>query len=269
MHTSAASSRFGGSLTDALTAARAPLLFAFGCGLPSVLPSSSRSGSARQPFLGRHLRGDRVPAAARGFAAQGLVPDDRHRGRRHDGRGADRVLSAGSDRLSRASGPVGRSLRFRRHGAAQLRVLRGGARRLYRGDHRRRQPRRDRRREPGCLHAGGLARQRDLHRDRVRRRRPRRHRSRRRSAAARAGIRRSGGRDRRPIYPHAGAGGTATCRTRKPSGASSSGASSRSIRRSTRRSENRATCATTRRHCRAPSTACSGRWTAGAALRPI
>src|SRR3954454_6159116 len=26
---------------------------------------------ARQPLLGRHLRGDRLPAAARGFAAQG------------------------------------------------------------------------------------------------------------------------------------------------------------------------------------------------------
>ena len=56
---------------------------------------------ARQSFLGRHLRGDRVPAAARGFAAQGLVPDDRHRDRRHDDRGADRVLSAGSHCLSR------------------------------------------------------------------------------------------------------------------------------------------------------------------------
>src|SRR5205823_1454274 len=32
---------------------------------------------ARQPILGGHLGGDRLPAAARSLAAQGLVPDDR------------------------------------------------------------------------------------------------------------------------------------------------------------------------------------------------
>src|SRR3954454_17243310 len=104
---------------------------------------------ARQPLLGRHLRGDRLPAAARGFAAQGLVPDGWHRGRRHIGRGADRMRSAGPDRLSRVPGAVGRCLRFRRHCVRQLRVLRGGARRLYRRDHRCRHPRRGRRRECG------------------------------------------------------------------------------------------------------------------------
>src|SRR5580692_10859042 len=56
----------------------------------------------RQPFLGRRLRGDRVPAAAWGIAAQGLVPDDRHCGRRRVRRGADLGVSTGSVRLSRA-----------------------------------------------------------------------------------------------------------------------------------------------------------------------
>ena len=81
-----------------------------------------------------------------------------------------------------------------------------------------------------CLHAGGLARQRDLHRDRVRRHRPRRDRSRRRPAAA--------GRCHSPIWrPRSQVDLAAcwhwrgrNCRTRKPSDASSSGASSRSTR---------------------------------------
>jgi hypothetical protein len=47
-------------------------------------------------------------------------------------------------------------------------------------------------------------------RDRVRRHRPRRDRFRRHPAAARSVIRQSGGRDRGPIYPHAGTGGAAT-----------------------------------------------------------
>jgi hypothetical protein len=40
------------------------------------------------------------------------------------------------DRIAflRAPGPVGRPLRFRRHSTPQLRVLLGGARRLYRGE---------------------------------------------------------------------------------------------------------------------------------------
>ena len=108
MHTSAASPRFGRNLTDALTAAGPPLLFgvaAVGLGLSRALRRVL--ARARQSVLGRHLRGDRVPAAARGFAAQGLVPDDRHRGRRHNDRGADRVLSAGSHRLSRCCSRCG------------------------------------------------------------------------------------------------------------------------------------------------------------------
>ena len=94
-------------------------------------------------------------------------------------------------------------LRFRCHGAPQLRILLGRARRLYRSDHCRRQSRRDRRRESGCLPAGGHARERDLHRDRVRRHRPRRYRSRRRPAPARRIICKSCGRDHEAIWPHA------------------------------------------------------------------
>jgi len=100
---------------------------------------------ARQSFLGRYLRCDCVPASARSFAAQGLVPDDRHRGRRHNDRGADRVLSAESHCLSGASCPLVRHLCVRRYGVSQLRILLGRARRLYGGDHCRRQSRRNRR----------------------------------------------------------------------------------------------------------------------------
>ena len=192
MYTSAASPRLSGNLTDTLTAAGAPLLFgvrlwasvclalfvAFWLELDNPFWAGTSAAIVCQPQLGASLR--------KGwFRMIGTVV-----GAMID-RGADRMLSAGPDRLSRAPGAVGRCLRFRRHGAAQLRVLRGGARRLYRGDHRRRHPRRDRRRE--CaerLHAGGHARQRDLHRDRVRRHRPRRDRSRRRPAAAGSVIRR-------------------------------------------------------------------------------
>ena len=165
---------------------------------------------ARQSILGRLLRGDRLSAAARGFAAQGLVPDDRHGYRRHNDRGADRVLSAGSDRLSRAPGPMGCYLRLHRHPAAQLRVLLSVACRLYGCDYRRRRAWRDRRRKLRGLLAGGLARQRDLHRNRVRRHRPRRDRPRRRQATAGSVTSQSRGRDRGPIYTHAGTGGAAT-----------------------------------------------------------
>ncbi len=130
---------------------------------------------ARQSLLGRHLSGDCVPAPARSFVAQGLVPDDWHRGRRHNDCGADRVLSAGAHCLSGDSCLLVRFLRFRRHAAPQLRILLGRARRLHCSDHRRRQSRRDRRREFGCFPAGSHARERDMHRDRVRRYRPRRY----------------------------------------------------------------------------------------------
>ena len=53
---------------------------------------------ARQRVLGRHLGGDRVSAASWRLAAQGLVPHDRHRGRRRGDRRADRMLPAGPRR---------------------------------------------------------------------------------------------------------------------------------------------------------------------------
>ena len=79
---------------------------ALGFGLPC--PLRRVLAGARQPLLGRHLCGDRVPAAARSIAAKGLVPDDRHRDRRHNDRGADRVFSAGSLAFLGAFGAVGR-----------------------------------------------------------------------------------------------------------------------------------------------------------------
>ena len=266
--TGAARPRFG--LTDMLSGTGAPLLF--GVRLWAVRLSRALRrvlAPARQSVLGRHLRGDRVPAAARRFAAQGLVPDDRHRDRRRDDRGADRVLSAGSDRLSRAPGPVGRSLRVRRHGAAQLRVLRGGARRLYRGDRRRRHARarpEARARRSSCLRstaparsASGSCAPASSSPEPI-------------SAAPGGGsrvIRRSGGRDRRPFCPHAGTGGAATA------GHASRAARVRPPRHRARPDDRpsargiESKCATTRRYCRPPSTACSARWMVGGQLRPI
>jgi hypothetical protein len=62
---------------------------------------------ARQRVLGRHLGSDRVSAASRRVAAQGLVPHDRHRGRRRRDRRAHRVLPAGARPFSRRLGAVG------------------------------------------------------------------------------------------------------------------------------------------------------------------
>ncbi len=92
----------------------------------------------RQSLLGRYLRGNCVPASARSFAAQGLVQDGRYRSWRHNDRGVDRVLSAGSHCLSGASCLLVQSMRFRRHGAPEFCVVLGSARRLYRSDHCRR-----------------------------------------------------------------------------------------------------------------------------------
>jgi hypothetical protein len=50
--------------------------------------------AAGQRVLGGHAGGDRVSAVARRVAAQGLVPHDRHRCRRHNGSGADRLFPA-------------------------------------------------------------------------------------------------------------------------------------------------------------------------------
>ena len=71
---------------------------------------------ARQCLLGRHLGGDRLSAASWRFAAQGVVPHDRHGGGRRGDRGADRVLSR---RLACAflgdPGAVGQYRRSPRH----------------------------------------------------------------------------------------------------------------------------------------------------------
>src|SRR5580692_3076909 len=57
--------------------------------------------------------------------------------------------------------------------------------------------------EPGRLHVGGLAHERDLHRDRLRWRRSRGHRFRRRPAVAGHVLGRSSGRDLARVFPHA------------------------------------------------------------------
>ena len=222
---------------------------------------------ARQCLLGRHFGRDRVPAAARGFDAQGVVPDGRHHRRRRHDRGAERVLSAGSHRLSDAPGVVVRCLRFRRHADAQLRLLRGGARRLHRGDHRRRHARRHRRPGRTGLHVGGHPRQRDLHRDRMRRHRARRDRLWRLRSASWPSCSPLWRPRSRADLPACWRQRDHDCRTRALSDASLPGASSRSTRRSTGRSGNPANCATTRRCCRWRWRACSRRSMAGAQLQ--
>ena len=168
--------------------------------------------------------------------------------------------------VSRRPGAVGRRLRFRRHAAAQLRGLRGGARRLYRGDHRQRPARRDRRRERsrpsllavtraseiciGIVCAGVVLAGTDF------------------GGAARrlaALFARSGGRDHRRLHRALGVGRHPNSPTRRP------------VRRELHPPRHRArpgdrpgargiVCrsAITRRCCRGRWTACSPRWPAGA-----
>ena len=76
---------------------------------------------------------DRLPAAARRLAAQGVVPHDRHRRRRRRDRGPRGLLVRTAWAFSRPRALV-RGLRLRRDAVAQLRRLRRGARRLHRGD---------------------------------------------------------------------------------------------------------------------------------------
>ena len=130
-----------------------------GLGLPRALPRLL--APARQCRLGGHHRLHRAVSRSLALRCARAGSADRHRDRRRHDRRADRVLSAGPRCLSGHARAVGRRLRLRRHGAEQLRVLRGGARRLYRRDRRGRHPRRDRRPEYGCLHAGRHACQRD------------------------------------------------------------------------------------------------------------
>ena len=204
-------------------------------------------------------------STAWGFAAQGVVPHDRHLGRRRGDRCSDRVLPAGPRPVSRRSGALGRCVRSRRHASAHLCVLRGGAGRLHGCDHRSRRARGDRRPECRCgVPARSLPRQRDLHRDGLCRHRSRRDRFRRRPAPAGRVIRGPVGRNHGPVYRHAGPGwagnagdATRSARTR-PAG------QSRSTRSSTWRRENPLKSVTIRRCCRRPWTAYSPLSSAGA-----
>ncbi len=118
----------------------------------------------RQPVLGRHLGCHRLSADPRGIAAQGVLPPDRHRDRRHDGGRAHGRLSAEPRRLPGRHGVLGSLLRLRGHADAQLRGLCGHAVGLHPGHHR---GRRDLGARPG-LHPGGRAGERDLARHRLR-----------------------------------------------------------------------------------------------------
>ena len=103
MHTiAAARPRFG--LTDTLSGdGPAAALWAAAVGLGVSRPLRRVLARARQCLLGRHHRGDRVSATSWGFAAQGLVPDDRHRGRRRGDRGSDRCFPQDRVAVSRRS----------------------------------------------------------------------------------------------------------------------------------------------------------------------
>ncbi len=119
----------------------------------------------RQCVLGRHVRGNRLSAQSRRFAAQSLVPHDRHRRWSGGDRGPDRMLPAKPHRFSHGSCRVGRCMRLRRHDIAQLRVVWGGTRWLHSGGHRQRSTRCDRGRKRRSFHVGLNPRQRDLHRN--------------------------------------------------------------------------------------------------------
>jgi len=231
----------------------------------AVCPRSLRCvlARARQSLLGRHLSGDCVPAPARSFVAQGLVPDDWHRGRRHNDCGADRVLSAGAHCLSGDSCLLVRFLRFRRHAAPQTShpysaALAGYTAAIIAADN---------------LGATGRAASSDVFLLAVTRASeicigiacagivlagtdPRR-----RPAPARSIICRSCGRDHGSLWAACSPLQRRNCRTRKPNAASSFGASIALDPPSLIRcSGNPATCATTRQSCKRPFTACSERW---------
>jgi hypothetical protein len=142
MNASTASLRFGGDWADALTAAAAPLLFgirlwasvclalfvAFSLDLDNPYWAGASAAIVCQPQLGASLRKGWFRTIGTIIGATVIV-----------------VLTAGSDRLSRAAGAVVRCLRFCRHGAAQLRVLLCGPRRIHRCHRRLQHARRDRR----------------------------------------------------------------------------------------------------------------------------
>ena len=180
---------------------------------------------ARQCLLGRHLGGDRLSAASRRFAAQGVVPHDRHRGRRRGDRGADaRAFRRTAPRFSsvwRCGAPPARS-------SPRCCATSRPMRRRWPAT----PPRSSRATQLGAT--GGpngqvfmlavYSRQRDLHRHRLRRHRSRRDRFRRRPAPAGRVVRGAVGRNHRPICRHVGAGrariaGDAACSTRaRPAG---------------------------------------------------
>ncbi len=157
MHADAMSSGLGRSLANALADARAPLLFgvrlwasvclalfvAFWLQLDSPFWAGTSAAVVCQPQLGASLRKGWFRMIGTVIGAVVIV-----------------VLTAcfPQDRIGffRAAGPVGRNLRVRRHGAAQLRILRGVPRRLHGRDRRCRHARGDRRREFGGLPAGDL-----------------------------------------------------------------------------------------------------------------
>ena len=89
-----------GLLADALRAAAPPLLFGLPVGFGMLGILCRVLARARQSILGRHVRSNRLSAASRRVAAQGLVSHDRHVDRRRRDLGADRVLSAGSRAVS-------------------------------------------------------------------------------------------------------------------------------------------------------------------------
>ena len=198
-------------LVDALTAARAPLLFsvrlwasvclalfiAFWLELDNPFWAGTSAAIVCYPQLGASLRKGWFRMIGTVIGATMIV-----------------VLTAWfpQDRIAFLciARPLGRHLRFRRLAAPQLRILLGGTRGLHRGNHRRRQPRCNRRAECRRFPAGGLARQRDLHRNCVRRYRAGRDRSRRRPPTVSPGVRQSGCRGHKPVYPHVGAGWPAT-----------------------------------------------------------
>ncbi len=197
----------------AATAFRAPAVgVGLSCALCRVLART------RQLRPGPAIGGDRLPAAPRRVAAQGLVPPDRHPHRRRGECAADGLFSTGPCHVPPRSGIVGRRIAPRRRCCGF--ALRGGAGRLYGGDHRRRPARRNRRRRCKCsLPAGRHASQRDRPRHCLRRHRPGADRFRCQPAPSGRAVRGADGRDRRRPCRHTGlgwarTGGHAACSAR-------------------------------------------------------
>ena len=177
-------------LTNAARAAGPPLLFGVRLWVSSVSPSTSPSGSSSTTRIGPGQPRRSSVSRARRVAAQGLVPHDRHRGRRGNDRGADRDAFPKTASVSSWASPCGAlPARSWRRCCAISRPMRP----RWPATRRRSSPATNSVRSGGqwrSVHARRLPRERNRPRHRLRRNCPRRNRFRRCASPAGGQVRR-------------------------------------------------------------------------------